>query len=140
MMPDEQQGRQRAMNQPPRKPAFGKYLALVAILLAVSGCGTTEMETSSGPGGVVPTMLSWQKPSTNDDGSPMTDLVGYQIYYGLETPVTPANSESIAVFNPNQTSYVVWDLAPGTYHFTVTAVNLQGAESSMSNEASKTIL
>jgi hypothetical protein len=70
----------------------------------------------------------------------MTNLAGYQVYYAEETPVTLANSQTVSVLNPNQTSFQVGHLAPGTYYFTVTAVNLQGAESSMSNEAIKTIL
>jgi hypothetical protein len=70
----------------------------------------------------------------------MTNLAGYQVYFAQETPVTLANSQSVAVLNPNQTSFELDHLTPGTYYFTVTAVNLQGAESSMSNEAIKTIL
>lgn len=119
-----------------------RLLGLIAVLLAASGCGggAGTDPTNSGPAGIVPTTVSWQKPTANDDGSPMTDLAGYQLYYAPETPVTADNSVSVAVLNPNQTTYVVWDLPPGTYHFTVTAVNLQGSESMMSDEATKTIL
>ena len=127
----------------PRKISHSLLLA-ATILFAAVGCagegGADPSASNSGPSGLVPTTLSWQKPTTNDDGSSMTDLAGFQIYYSDETPVTTANSESIPILNPNQTSYVMWDLPPGTYHFTVTAVNLQGGESSMSNEATKTIL
>src|SRR4030067_1427045 len=28
------------------------------------------------------TMLTWDAPTTNTDGSPLTDLAGYKIYYG----------------------------------------------------------
>jgi hypothetical protein len=120
-----------------------RILGLIAILLAASGCGggtggTDPVNSSSVGTGVA--ALSWAKPTTNDDGSPMTNLAGYQVYYAEETPVTLANSQTVSVLNPNQTSFHVDHLAPGTYYFTVTAVNLQGAESSMSNEAIKTIL
>jgi hypothetical protein len=116
-------------------------LGLISILLAASGCGGAGTDpVGAGPSGPGVAALSWAKPTTNDDGSPMTNLAGYQIYYAQETPVTPANSEIISVLNPNQTAFQVADLTPGTYYFTVTAVNLGGAESSMSNEAIKTIL
>lgn len=78
--------------------------------------------------------LSWEKPTTNEDGSPMTDLARYEIYYSQTTPATTYNSQLASVLNPNQTSYLVADLAPGTYYFTVTAVNLVGNESDLSNE------
>ncbi len=119
-----------------------RLLGLISILLAATGCGggagTDPM--NSGPAGTGVAGLSWAKPTTNDDGSPMTNLAGYQVYFAQGTPVTLANSQSVAVLNPNQTSFELDQLAPGTYYFTVTAVNLQGAESSMSNEAIKTIL
>jgi len=30
-------------------------------------------------------LLSWNAPSTNEDGTPLTDLAGYKIYYGTAT-------------------------------------------------------
>ena len=109
----------------------------------LQGCGEGGVSGSdpanSIPVGVNSASLSWEKPTTNEDGSLITDLAGYQIYFAQATPVTTANSEAISVLSPNQTSYVVADLAPGTYYFTVTAVNLQRSESAMSNEATKTI-
>lgn len=103
----------------------------------IQGCGKGGVSDSSV--GVNSATLSWEKPTNNQDGSPLTDLAGYQIYYGQTTPVTTDNSQSISVLDPNQTSYVVADPAPGTYHFAVTAINLQGSESPMSNEVSKAI-
>jgi hypothetical protein len=110
--------------------------ALVLALTAGCGGGGGGSDSSVAAGSAA---LSWEKPTTNDDGSPMTNLAGYQIYYSQRTPVTTDNSQSASVLNPNKTSYVVADLTPGTYYFTVTAVNLQGGESRMSNEAVKTI-
>jgi hypothetical protein len=102
----------------------------------LQGCGEGGVSDLVG---VNSATLTWEKPTTNQDGSPLTDLAGYQIYYGQTTPVTTDNSQLILVLNPNQISYVVANLAPGTYHFTVTAVNLQGSESTMANEVIKTI-
>jgi len=80
--------------------------------------------------------LSWTAPTENADGTPITGLAGYHIYYG-----TNANSMSttVTVTDATETSYVVSGLAPGTYYFAVVAYNTAGADSSESNVASKTI-
>ncbi|MEW6681774.1 MAG: fibronectin type III domain-containing protein [Nitrospirota bacterium] len=119
-------------------------ISVLSVLLTAPGCGGGGGSTGSPPANPIPAgvgsaTLSWEKPATNQDGTPLTDLAGYQIYYSQTTPVTTADSQLISVLNPNQISYVVAGLAPGTYHFAVTAVNLQGSESPMSNEAIKTV-
>ena len=80
--------------------------------------------------------LTWTPPTLNDDGSVLNDLSGYRIYYG-----TSANNLStrIEVNDATASSYVVTNLGPGTYFFGATAVNGAGAESDMSQIASKTI-
>ncbi len=81
--------------------------------------------------------LSWTPPTTNSDGSPLTDLAGYKIYWG---PTAGTYPNSATLTNPGLTSYVVGNLVPGTYFFVATAVNSVGAESVFSAPASKTIL
>jgi hypothetical protein len=81
--------------------------------------------------------LSWIPPTTNTDGSPLTNLAGYRIYWGT-TQGTYPNSATLS--NPGLTSYVVGSLTPGTYYFVATAVNTIGIESTFSTVASKTIL
>jgi len=80
--------------------------------------------------------LSWTPPTTNTDGSPLTNLTGYRIYWGTTAGASP-NSETLP--NPGLTSHVVSKLVPGTYFFVATAVNSLGAESVFSAPASKTI-
>ena len=80
--------------------------------------------------------LSWTPPTQNTDGSPLTNLAGYRVYWGT-TQGTYPNSETI---NVGLSSYVVDQLAPATYYFAVTAVNSAGAESAYSNVASKQVL
>jgi hypothetical protein len=48
-------------------------------------------------------------------------------------------TSSVRLDNPGLASYVVENLAPGTYYFVVTALSSTGAESQFSNVASKTI-
>ena len=80
--------------------------------------------------------LSWQPPTTNTNGSALTNLAGYKIYWGT----SPGNySSSTTVMNPGLTSYVVGSLTPNTYYFAVTALNGSGTESTFSNSATKAI-
>jgi hypothetical protein len=81
-------------------------------------------------------MLSWVPPTQNADGSPLTNLAGYKVYWG---PAQGTYPNSTTLNNPGLTSYVVENLLPGTHFFTVTALNSAGAESQKPNAASKTI-
>jgi Fibronectin type III domain len=80
--------------------------------------------------------LTWMPPTTNTDGSPLTNLAGYNIYWGPSHGNYP---NSATLNNPGLTSYVVGNLAPGTYFFVATALNSAGVESTFSAAASKTI-
>ena len=64
--------------------------------------------------------LSWSVPLLNTDGTPLTDISGYRVYYGT----SPTNlAQSIAVSGAGNTTYVVSDLTPGTYYFAVVTLN-----------------
>jgi hypothetical protein len=78
-------------------------------------------------------VLSWTPPTTNADGTPITELTGYVVSYGL-SPTALTNSASVAV--PSLSLPV---LAPGTWYFAVAAVNSFGVKSANSNIVSKTI-
>jgi hypothetical protein len=80
--------------------------------------------------------LSWTAPTENTNGTPLTDLAGYHIYYGTSAG---AWTSTITVLDAAETSYVVSGLAPGTYYFAVVAFNSAGSDSPESNVGSKTI-
>lgn len=80
--------------------------------------------------------LSWLAPTQNVDGSALTNLAGFRIYYGT---AASALTRSIAVPNALTTSYVVGDLASGTWYFAVRAYTTNDAESSNSNIVTKVI-
>ena len=81
--------------------------------------------------------LTWNPPTQNTDGSPLANLAGYRVYWGT----SQGNySSSVTVNNAGLSSYVVDQLTPATWYFSVTAVNAIGVESSFSNVASKQVL
>ena len=80
--------------------------------------------------------LSWNAPTQNSDGSPLNDLSGYKIYYGVQQGVY---SNEIRINNPGITTYVVDNLSPDTYYFVATAFNSRDVESQFSNEAVKVV-
>lgn len=80
--------------------------------------------------------LSWSPPTENADGTPLTDLAGYKIRYGRSA--TDLGSV-IDITNPSLSAYVIENLSPGTWYFTVVAVNSAGVESEPSGIASKTV-
>jgi len=80
--------------------------------------------------------LNWTPPTENTNGSPLTNLTGYNIHYGT---ASGDYTQTISVSNAGIATYVVDDLTPGTYYFTVGAVNSQGTESPLSSEVSATV-
>jgi hypothetical protein len=79
--------------------------------------------------------VSWTPPTQNTDGSSLA-LGSYVILYGRSATVL---DRSITVTNPSITRFVVDNLSSGTWYFAVSAVSSQGASSSASNVATKTI-
>lgn len=80
--------------------------------------------------------VSWSMPLLNTNGTSLTDVSGYRIYYG-----TSPNSLtlSVPVSGAEVTSGVISGLAPGTYYFAVSTLNSAGASSDLTNVASKTV-
>jgi hypothetical protein len=63
-------------------------------------------------------------------------LTGYRVYYGTSAD---ALTKTIDVSGAAVTSYEITNLTSGTYYFAVAALAASGAESSLSDTASKTI-
>jgi hypothetical protein len=80
--------------------------------------------------------VSWVAPTENTDGSPLTDLAGYEIRYGRNPN---ALDYQVRIDTPGLTIYTIENLSPGTWYFAVLARNRQGIVSSPSAVASKTI-
>lgn len=80
--------------------------------------------------------LSWQAPTTNTDGAALTDLAGYRIYYGSSAGNL---NDTIPLTSVGLQTYVIDNLAAGTWYFAIRAVASTGAESALSDTVSKTI-
>ncbi len=125
------------------------FVLSLSALLQLSGCGGIGVDTpasngaadvhaplSNGAGPTNVAKLSWTPPTENTDGTPLLDLSGHKIYI---RPAEGSYTELIDLSNPALTTYVVDNLAPGTYFFVITAYNSAGRDSEASSVVSKTI-
>jgi hypothetical protein len=131
-----------------------KLLKLACLLLlaaaVVAGCGggssstdaTAAATSSSPPPTTTPSpsagsaTLSWTAPTTDTNGQALTNLAGYRIYYGTSA----GNLSQAIVLNSTGTqTYVIENLAPGTWYFAIAAFSSAGTVSALSDIVSKTI-
>lgn len=104
--------------------------ALPAFAIAVSAASTPTPPASGSA------TLTWTAPTTNTNGSSLTDLAGFYVYYGTSQSDL---SQSVQVASPSETSYTVGNLAAGTWYFAVTAYASDGTQSALSNVESAAI-
>ena len=101
--------------------------------LSCSGAGGTAVQMVS-VGVLTSLELSWVAPSENVDGTVLTDLVGYRIYYGNQSR---SYSETIEITDPTTTAHA-FSAVTGDYYLAMTAVDQDDNESAYSNEILKT--
>ena len=80
--------------------------------------------------------VNWTAPTTNTNGSTLTNLARFKVLYGTSSTNF---SRYVMVDDPTRRSAVVSSLTPGTWYFSVRAVNSSGAESDNSNVASRAV-
>jgi hypothetical protein len=99
---------------------------------------TITVKSSSGgtTGTTGSASLHWTAPTTNTNGSALTNLAGYHIYYGKSAS---SMTTTITVASPGTTSYTVSNLAAGTWYFAVSAYTSNGTQSARSNVGSKSV-
>src|SRR3984885_9367706 len=147
------------MRQMLRSTVAWRSLATLIVIGALTACGGGggSAGTASSSGAVAPlsssdspasspssaatssigaATLSWAAPDENTDGSALTNLAGYRIYFGTSAD---ALDQVIDIPSVGITTYVVDDLNSGTYYFSIRAYNTVGAESALSNIVSDTI-
>lgn len=94
---------------------------------------STPSDVPSGPGTAT---LSWDAPTTTTQGSALTNLAGYRIYYGIHGNNL---NQTVQVNGVGLQTYVIDNLSSGTWYFAIKAVTNTGIESAPSNVVSKTI-
>ena len=80
--------------------------------------------------------LSWTAPTARTDGSPLTNLAGYTVFYGRMSGIY---DYQIDISNPGISTYVVENLVSGDWYFAMAAYDAQGLESDRSNEVLRKI-
>jgi hypothetical protein len=104
--------------------------SLPAFSISVTGTAAT---TGSGTATV-----KWVAPTENSNGTTLTNLAGYTVYYGTSAS-TLSQGQSVQVSNPAALSYTVTGLTSGTWYFAVASYTTTGQASTLSAVSSKTI-
>jgi hypothetical protein len=79
--------------------------------------------------------ISWTPPTERVDGTPLTDIAGYRIYYSRNA----SQLDQVQNVSNGVTSFLIENLEQGTWYFAVTALCSAGSESAKSAVVSKTI-
>jgi hypothetical protein len=104
--------------------------SLTAFSISVTGTAATTTPSTG------TATVGWTAPTENSNGTALTNLAGFRIYYGTDSS---SLSEMVQVSNASATGYTVTGLASGTWYFAVTSYTSDGAESERSAVSSKTI-
>jgi len=111
------------------------HLGAVLVALGIlAGC-------AAGREGVL--LVSWMPPTTNADGSRLTDLVSYQIYFNTVGSPCPGglsvkvDATAVGRAPDGRVSVILSNFVVGqVYHVALTAVNSHGVASACSENAS----
>jgi hypothetical protein len=80
--------------------------------------------------------LTWSAPTANTNGTSVTPLLGYTVFYG---PTATSLTQSVVITGPSTLSYEITGLSSGTWYFAVAANAANGTQSAQSIIGSKTI-
>jgi hypothetical protein len=101
----------------------------ISVSDGVAGASLAPFSISVGQPPPAKVTLTWTSPTLNTNGTTVTDLAGYRIYYGSTS--TQLN-QVVTVEGAAVTEYAFSELAAGTWYFAVTAVNSDDVESGLS--------
>ena len=73
--------------------------------------------------------LDWTIPTLNTDGSALTDLAGFRVYYGSSSS---ALNNQVSIASPATTQASIEQLTAGTWYFAISDYNSTGVESAKS--------
>jgi hypothetical protein len=75
--------------------------------------------------------LNWSAPVSNTDGSALTNLSGYKVFYGT---ASRTYSKTLTLSGAGSTSVVISGLTSGTWYFAIKSYNTSGVYSAYSGE------
>ncbi len=129
------------INNQKRIRLYTAFIGAFLLILSVTACGgggspgIASVGGGTIGGGTSGTVtLTWDAPTTNEDGTPLNDLGGYKVYYGRSSG-SYTNSIDAGLDN----SIAIGALSQGTWFFAVTAYDTSGNESGYSNEVIKQV-
>jgi hypothetical protein len=113
-----------------------RLVAVFGALVILAGCAAPEARE-----GVL--LVSWMAPTTNTDGSPLTDLESYRLYFNTVGSPCPGGlsvtvkASAVGRTPDGRVSVILSNFVVGQiYHVALTAVNSQGTESACSETKS----
>jgi len=109
---------------------FKSTFLILSFLFSMFGCGNGNISNSGSSDLDGSINLLWDAPNTNTNGTKLTDLVGYIVYYKKKTTTDYTYTIDVG----NSPFITIKDLSLGTWCFAVTAYNDVGNESDYSNE------
>lgn len=99
-------------------------------LTGITKSATLNLQCSWGKADLT---VRWEAPTKNTDGTSLTDLAGFKVYW-----TGTGGSFSSYLPGASLTSALITPTTAGTYSFSVTAANANGIESDKSNSVSGT--
>jgi hypothetical protein len=112
---------------------------VMLMALSVAACSQVDPgapRTATSQSATGSATLNWSPVTQSTDGTILTDLAGYTVYYGA-SPL--ALDTAVVLSDPNQTTYIVAPLTAGTWYFAVSAYTTTGVQGQLSNVATKAI-
>jgi hypothetical protein len=118
----------------PTTTSAGTYSGIIISVSDGQATATlTAFAITVAPAATKNVTLRWSPPTTYTDGSPLTDLAGFTVFYGT---ASHQYSESIRLSDPTMNTIVLEGLQSGTWYFSIKASNAAGVESDFAAEAS----
>ena len=102
-----------------------KRAIILGAVLSLASCGGADSPIVATASVASSLPVTWTTPTANVDGTTLTDLAGYRVYYGT-SPGSQPNMVSVGKSN----ALTIQGLLRGvTYYVSVSAVNSGGTES-----------
>ena len=117
-------------------PTSASIKVASATAASSTSSGATSSSVAAAAGTTTTATVAWSAPSENTNGTALTNLVGYNIYYGTSSN---AMTYKIAINTVGITNYVIQNIHTGNWYFAMTAVNSDGSESSFTSPVAATL-